>query len=521
MKVLLISPYYPDTFWSLRHAVRFSPAKASFPPLGLLTVAAMLPADWPKKLVDLNVESLTDSHLEWADVAFVSAMTIQSASADEVVLRCKQRGLRVVAGGPHYSRQLDHCEPPDHMVLGEAEEIIPELVRDLLRGEAKATYRADEFPDVTQSPPPLWEIVDFTQYADMSIQFTRGCPFTCDFCDVVLFSGHRPRLKTVAQIIAEMDALYQAGWRGEVMFVDDNFIGQPVKTKELLRAIVDWQRAHRYPFWFVTQASLNLAGDPELLSLMSQSDFKKVFIGIETTSLPSLDECGKLQNQGRDLIQAVHAIQQSGMEVLAGFIVGFDMDPPTVFDDQVQMIQEAGIPAAMIGLLSAPPGTPLWHRLEKEGRLLGLPSGDNAMDTNALNFVPKMGRENLVAGYRSMAERLYQPQAYFDRVLTFFANYRPNGHPAIRLSVADQIKSAFKILWVMGVKDSSRRAFWRFIGTVLRKHRHLFTETIIAATFGYHFCKIAHRFLGTKQDEFETVFPRVPVSAVSGCCSTK
>jgi radical SAM superfamily enzyme YgiQ (UPF0313 family) len=512
MKVLLISPFYPDTFWSLRHAVRFSPAKASFPPLGLLTVAAMLPADWPKKLVDLNVEPLTDAHLDWAEIAFVSAMTIQAASADEVVLRCKQRGLRVVAGGPHYSRELDHCEPPDHAVLGEAEEVVPELVRDLLRGEAKPTYRAGEFPDVTRSPVPLWTLVDFTQYADMSIQFTRGCPFTCDFCDVVLFSGHRPRLKTVAQIIAEMDALYAAGWRGEVMFVDDNFIGQPVKTKELLRAVVEWQRAHRYPFWFVTQASLNLAGDRELLSLMSQADFKKVFIGIETTSFSSLDECGKLQNQGRDLVESVRAIQRSGMEVLAGFIVGFDMDPPTVFDDQVRMIQEAGIPAAMIGLLSAPPGTPLWQRMEKEGRLLGLPSGDNSMDTNALNFVPKMGRESLVAGYKSMAERLYHPRAYFDRVLTFFAHYRPNGHSAVRLTLSDQLKSLLKVLWVMGVRDSGRRAFWRFIGTVALKYRHLLTETIIAATFGYHFCKIARRFLEAKQGGFETVFPRVRAS---------
>lgn len=495
MKALLISPRCPDTFWSLKHAIQFSQAKALFPPLGLLTVASMMPADWSKKVVDLNVEPLTEDHLGWADIVFISAMSIQWTSIDEVIQRCKARGLKVIAGGPHFSRWPEGYKDVDHTVIGEAEEIMPLLLQDLERGQAKLVYRAGEFPELAGTPPPSWELINLANYVNMSVQFTRGCPFNCEFCDVVLLFGRRPRYKSVAQIMAELDALHRAGWRGEVMFVDDNFIGNPGKAKALLTAIAAWQKEHGYPFEFFTQASLNLADNQEMLSLMSQCGFKRIFIGIESTFTGSLEECSKHQNKDQDLIQAVRVMQGAGMEVMGGFIVGFDADPPTIFDDLVRLIQSAGIPRAMIGLLSAPPDTPLWHRLEKEGRLLGLPNGDNSMSTGALNFVPKMGREKLVAGYKSMAERLYEPEAYFDRVLTFFAHHRPNAAPARGLPKAGEIKSLLVILWTLGFKESGRRAFWSFLGKVILKHRHLFAEAIFTAACSYHFYRITRRFI--------------------------
>ena len=495
MKALLISPRYPDTFWSLRHAVQFSQAKAMFPPLGLLTVATMLPADWTKKVVDLNVEPLTDSHLGWADIVFISAMTIQCDSADEVIRRCKERGLKIVAGGPHFSRWPEGYKDVDHTVLGEAEEILPVLLQDLQQGRARLVYRAEKFPELAATPPPSWELVRLADYVNVSVQFTRGCPFTCEFCDVVLLFGRRPRYKSVAQIVTELERLYQAGWRGEVMFVDDNFIGNPAKAKELLSVIAGWQKERAYPFEFFTQASLNLAENPELLSLLSQADFKRIFIGIETTFAESLEECRKHQNKDRDMIEAIRALQEAGMEVMGGFIVGFDADPPTIFDDLVRLIQSGGIPRAMIGMLSAPPGTPLWHRLEKEGRLLGWPNGDNAMNTGALNFVPTMGRERLVAGYKTMVEQLYDPKAYFERVLTLFAHYRPNGHQVRRLPTAGEFRSLLAILWTLGIRESGRRAFWSFLARVMVNYRHLFTEAIFNAACSYHFQKISRRFI--------------------------
>ena len=495
MKALLISPRYPDTFWSLRYAVQFSQAKAMFPPLGLLTVASMLPADWTKKVVDLNVQPLTDDHLGWADIVFISAMTIQSESVDEVIGRCKKRGLKIVGGGPHFSRWPEGYQDVDHTVLGEAEEILPVLLQDLQEGRAKPVYRADRFPELLATPPPSWELINLADYVNASIQFTRGCPFSCEFCDVVLLFGRRPRYKSVAQIITELDALYRAGWRGEVMFVDDNFIGNPGKARELLAAVAAWQKERAYPFEFITQASLNLAENPELMSLMSRADFKRIFIGIETTFADSLEECHKHQNKGRDMIEAIRALQGAGMEVMGGFIVGFDADPPTIFDDLVRLIQTGGIPRAMIGMLSAPPGTPLWDRLEKEGRLLGWPNGDNAMNTGALNFVPTMGKERLVAGYKSMVERLYEPKAYFERVLTFFAHHRANGNQVRRLPTAGEVQSLLSIMWTLGVRESGRRAFWSFLAQVLMKYRHLFAEAIFAAACGYHFHKISRRFI--------------------------
>ena len=496
MNTLMVSPQFPETFWSLKHAVEFSSAKSTFPPLGLLTVGAMLPQSWPKKLVDLNVQPLTEAHLEWADLVLVSAMTVQSASADEVLERCRAKGVTTIVGGPHYFHMPDGQDLPGATaVIGEAEEVMPGLLKDLEAGKLRPIYRADHFPDITGSPRPLWSLVPLPDYTDVSLQFTRGCPFNCEFCDVVLLSGRRPRLKTNAQVLGELDLLHQAGWRGEVMFVDDNFIGNKKQALSLLKDIGQWQKQKGYPFWFMTQASLNLADDSEMLALMNEAGFKKVFIGIETPIPASLAEAGKHQNQGQDIVAAVRKCQQAGQEVLGGFIVGFDSDPPSVFDDQFKVIQESGIPAAMVGLLSAPPGSPLWKRLESEGRLLGMPSGDNAFDKDALNFEPVMGRDRLLAGYKEVVSRLYAPSAYFDRVLLFFDNYRPSTYlkpPPLKMA---DLKSFLAILWHLGVKAQWRLTFWGFLARVLVKHPRLFPEAVISAACGHHFFEITRKFI--------------------------
>jgi radical SAM superfamily enzyme YgiQ (UPF0313 family) len=380
MKALLIHPAYPDTFWSFRYALRFVRSKAAFPPLGLLTVAAMLPRGWERKVVDLNVEPLQDDHLRWADLVMISAMVVQRDSAEEVARRARALGRVVVGGGPLFTHLGGEIAGVDHVIAGEAEETLPRFLADLDAGRAEPVYEASSHPDLGLTPAPSWELIDLNNYRSMSVQFSRGCPFDCDFCDVVALFGRRPRLKRPEQVIAELEHLRRLGWRGAVMMVDDNFIGHKARTKELLKLMAQWQRGHRVPYNFITQASVDLADDPAMLTLMAEANFTEVFLGLETPSNSSLQECNKRQNQGRDLVAAVRTIQGYGLEVMGGFIVGFDADPPSIFRDQVSFIKQAAIPTAMVGLLSLMPGTRLYERMRGQNRLLGLPSGDNAMD---------------------------------------------------------------------------------------------------------------------------------------------
>ena len=494
MNALLIYPEYPDTFWSFKEIHKFSRAKAMSPPLGLLTLAALLPASWAKKLVDLNVEPLTDDHLKWADLAFVGAMTIQYGSAQKIIERCGRSGLKVVAGGPHFFHEHDQVPGVDHFIVGEAEGLIDEFIRDLENGSPRRVYRAETYPDLTRSPPPLYELIDPRDYAMTAVQYTRGCPYNCEFCDITTRLGRAPRFKSVSQILEELDRIHSLGCRGELLFVDDNFIGHKPPAKKLADAIIPWQKEKGYPFWFTTQASMDLASSPELLDSMARAGFKKVFLGIETTGNESLEECKKHQNRNRDLVQSVRQIQGAGMEVMAGFIIGFDSDPPDIFDELERFIRETGITGAMVGLLSAPPGTALWDRMEKEGRLLGMPSGDNVLDVHSLNFTPAMDRSALIGNYGKLMNNLYRPDAYFNRALTFFETFRPNpevtGQP---LSFQD-ILSALKIVFYIGLRNKARGHFWSFILKTLIRHRAFFPDAMIAAVTGNHFWRITQIF---------------------------
>lgn len=500
MKILLVYPHYPDTFWSFRHAMKFIGRKASFPPLGLLTVAAMLPVEWEKRLVDMNVRPLADEDLAWADYVFISAMTIQRKSTREVIARCGQMGVKTVAGGPLFTACHDDFPEVDHLVLGEAELTLPPFLADLAMGEARQLYSDDRWADLKETPIPLWDLIEVGDYAAMNVQYCRGCPFDCEFCDITALFGRKPRSKSRGQLIAELDSLYLRGWRGAIFFVDDNFIGDKGKLKkQVLPDLIDWMARKEYPFYFYTEASIDLADDPLLMEMMVRAGFEEIFIGIETPYEESNAESGKVQNKNRDLLASVKSIQRAGLQVHGGFIVGFDSDPPSIFDKQILFIQESGIVTAMVGMLSAIKGTRLHQRLSREGRLLGDDSGNN-MDSD-LNFVPRMNADLLIGGYRTILDTIYLPRNYYQRVIRLLREYRPMHLGKFHLQPG-YVGALFKSILFLGIIGRERFHFWKlFFWSLIRRPR-LFPLAITYAVYGYHFRKVAEKYKGSgKFDE--------------------
>lgn len=487
MKILLISPEYPDTFWSFKHAVPFIRRKASFPPLGLLTVAAMLPAEWDKRLIDLNVGTLTEADLAWADMAFVGAMTAQRRSARAVIARCRAAGVVVVAGGPLFTAEREEFPDVDCLVLGEAEVTLPDFLADLERGAPRRVYEAAGFADLRATPAPLWELADLRSYASMSVQYCRGCPHDCEFCNVTALLGHRPRTKSPEQVIAELDRLYALGWRGSVFFVDDNLIGHKRDLKKhLLPAVIEWQRDKRH-IPFTAQASINLADDEELMRMMAAAGFDAVFVGIETPDDEALAACNKKQNLGRDLAGDVRRIQRAGMELYAGFIVGFDGDTPATFRRQIDFIEKSGIVTAMVGLLQAPPGTRLYERMKREGRLTGAMTGDNADGTT--NLITGMSRHVLQEGYRSLVRHLYSPRHYYRRVRTFLREFRT---PEVKARLdLQRLLALLRAAARLGILGKERLHFWRLLGWTLARRPLLFSRAVTLAIYGYHFRRVS------------------------------
>jgi radical SAM superfamily enzyme YgiQ (UPF0313 family) len=489
MNVLLISPQTPDTFWSFKHVLRFVSKKSTFPPLGLLTVAAMLPSDWQLKLVDLNVTLLRDEDLHRADVVMISAMLVHEASVRSVAARCAALGKRMVGGGPLFTTGHEAFPEIQHFVLGEAEELMPQVVADLRSGCLQPVYQAATRPEMALSPVPRWDLINLKNYVTMAVQFSRGCPFDCEFCDIIVMNGRVPRTKSPAQVIAELETLRERGWKDMVFIVDDNFIGNKKRTRELLHELIAWRRRTKPAMGFLTEASVNLADDAELRSLMVAAGFTKVFVGIETPDAASLVECHKVQNQGRDLMTAVQTLQRDGLQVMGGFIVGFDSDQPDIFKRQFDFIQRSGVVTAMVGLLTALPQTRLYLRLQNEGRLETKSSGNNTDAT--LNFKPKLNREFLQSGYRELMKKLYEPRAYYQRIRTFLKNHQPAG-PSLHLSWGD-LQAFVKSFWLLGVWYRGRVAYWRFFcSTLVRRPRQL-REAIELAIIGYHFRRVAQR----------------------------
>ena len=488
MKILLVYPQYPDTFWNFKHALKFISKKASDIPLGIITVAALLPEDWNKKLVDLNVSKLKDKDIEWADFVFISAMYIQINSVKEIVEQCRQLNTKIVAGGPLFTEEPDQFSDIDHLILNEAEITVPEFLQDLKAGNLKKVYQTDLYADITKTPIPDYSLLELKKYATAGIQYSRGCPYDCEFCDITALFGRKVRTKSALQVIAELDSLFQAGWRGGVFFVDDNFIGHKRKLKdELLPAIIDWMKLHNYPFVFSTEASINLADDKEIMQLMVEAGFMKVFVGIETPEESSLKETNKIPNNKRDLIRCVHAIQKSGIEVIAGFIVGFDNDPPNIFQRQIDFIQKSGIITAMVGLLNAPRLSKLYQRLHMEGRIINSFTGDN---TNySMNFKPVMNKEKLMKGYQQILHDIYSSNLYHKRVKSFLKHYNPPAKNPRKLTF-NKILALIKSVFYIGIMNNSRRYYWNLLFWSIFRKPKAFPLAVTYSIYGYHFRKI-------------------------------
>ncbi|MCD6340186.1 MAG: DUF4070 domain-containing protein [Verrucomicrobia bacterium] len=487
LRVLLVYPPIPETFWSMKHALRLVSKKAVIPPLGLLTVAALLPGHWELRLKDLNAENLSDEELLWADYVMLSAMLVQREGAEEAARRCRELGKPLIAGGPMFSSFEEATPLFPHIVRGEAEAVAADLVRDMEHGTLKPRYTAPNRPNLETVPPPRWDLVNFNHYSTMAVQFSRGCPFDCEFCDITAMFGRVPRTKSPKQLVGELEQLRRMGWRGGVFMVDDNFIGNRRRTRELLAEIVRWREENKPKMTFFTEASINLADDAELIELMVRAGFRRVFVGIETPEPESLRECRKVQNQHRDLGAAVRTLQRSGLEVMAGFIIGFDNDPPDIFKRQFEFIQRNGIATAMVGLLTALPQTRLYKRLVEEGRLLAQSTGNNTQAI--LNFVPKLDADFLIQGYRNLMRRLYEPATYYQRLRVFLKDYRDRG-PGAGLTWAD-LKAFFKSLWILGAFYRGRRQFWRFFLHSAFKHPREFSQAMQLAIVGYHFRRVA------------------------------
>ncbi len=461
------------------------------PPLGLLTVAAMLPKEWEKRLIDMNVTKLSDSDLEWADYIFVSAMVIQRQGVREIIERCRKVGKKIVAGGPLFTLEPENFPEINHLVLNEAEITLPQFLADLEKGNPKHLYTSNERPDLNQTPLPAWELIDKKRYSTMPIQFSRGCPYDCEFCDIVTLFGRTPRIKSKEKIIAELSSLYHAGWKGGVALADDNLIAHKSRLKkEILPAITEWMRQHKYPFSFSAEVSINLADDEELMAMLIRAGFDLLFVGIETPNEKSLAECNKIPNQRRDLLAAVKKMQRAGFVVDGGFILGFDNDDESIFFRLVRFIQKSGIVTAMVGLLNAPRGSKLYERLFREGRLLTEKEilGDNT--AFATNLIPKMKTELLLKGYKNVLEGIYSVKAYYSRIREFFQNYNPPKRKPTGFHL-HYLLALFKSFLTLGVLRPERYHFWQLILWALFRKPRLFPLALRFAIYRVHFSEIA------------------------------
>lgn len=485
-KVLLVQPYYPDSFWSYRHALRFISKKAAMPPLGLITVSAMLPKTWEKRLVDINISSLKRRDLVWADFVFISAMYIQKESVSKIIEACLKEDVKIIAGGPLFTQEYESYPEIDHFILNEAEITLPQFLADLEKGiKPQRVYKSSKFADLSKSPIADYHLLARNKYAFMNIQISRGCPFACDFCEITSLLGHKVRMKGTQQVLNELETLYALNWRGSIFVVDDNFIGNIKEVKNnLLPALKDWMQKHKYPFTFNTQASINLADEDELMTLMIESGFNSAFIGIETPQIESLQACNKVQNKNRNLLQSVKKIQKAGILVSGGFIVGFDSDLPSIFQKQIDFIQQSGIVSAMVGLLNAPKNTKLYKRLENENRLTIEQSGNNT--DLSMNFIPKMNQQDLIQGYQRIISSIYSVEPYYKRVRVMLSNYKPRNIRSGRFSI-NALKGFIKSIFIIGILNKGRSEYWKLIFWTLFKHPKSMVDAIEYAVYGYHY----------------------------------
>ncbi|HXN46899.1 MAG TPA: B12-binding domain-containing radical SAM protein, partial [Bryobacteraceae bacterium] len=463
----MVWPRFPPSFWGFEGVLEMVPEESVAPPLGLITVAALCPPTWEVRLIDRAFEDLRDEDLLWADLVMVSAMRAQRVDAVATLARARSLGRRTFLGGPWASSEPDMVlREADHVLVGEAEEVFADIAAALEQGTARRLYRVAEKPDATLSPVPRFDLLRLDKYTSMSVQFSRGCPFQCEFCDIITIYGRRPRTKTSAQVIQELDALRRLGWRSEVFIVDDNFIGNSRNALQLAGDLAVWQKLHGYPISFYTEASIDLADRPDLLAAMVRANFMYVFIGIETPSKEALKESGKFQNLRKDNVQQIRVIQQSGLWVMGGFIVGFDSDDETIFERQREFIERTAIPWAMVGVLMAPPTTALFDRMRREGRLIE--DSESLTNFSPPNFRTVLPLPVLLRGLGELLAGLYAPESYFKRSLRSLEAWRPSAaQRPPRLPWAYQIRLFCLSMWKQGVRSDYRLAYWRFLSTLV------------------------------------------------------
>ena len=506
IKVLMVWPSFPSSFWGFEGVLEMIPERAMTPPLGLITVAALCPATWEIRLIDHAFQELRDQDLRWADLVMVSAMHAQRADALTVLSRARALGRRTFVGGPWASTDPEAVlQVADHVMVGEAEEAFPGIAAELEHGTARALYRIVDKPDMTRSPVPRFDLLQREKYTSMPIQFSRGCPFQCEFCDIITIYGRRPRAKTPTQVIRELDVLRGLGWRNEVFIVDDNFIGNHHQALQLTKELIEWQKLHNQPFSFYTEASIDLASRPELMDSMVAANFMYVFIGIETPSADALKESRKFQNLRKNNVEQVRIIQESGLWVLAGFIVGFDSDDETIFDRQLEFIDQTAIAWAMAGILMAPPTTALFDRMKREGRLIeDSPSTSNF---GLPNFRTVLPLPVLLRGLCQLLGGLYQPDAFFARALKSLQVWQPK--PTQKppyLGMGYNLRVLFASIWRQGMRSNYRRSYWGFLFRMIAACRRSPTKLWLGFTVllsAHHFVLYSKVVISHLEEEAE------------------
>ncbi len=461
------------------------------PPLGLITVAALCPESWTIRLIDHNFEEVPDEDLRWADLVMISAMHAQRKDALGVLARARALGRRTFVGGPWASTEpevvLEHA---DHVLVGEAEEAFAGIALALEQGRAERLYRIIEKPDMTASPAPRFDLLKLHKYTSMPVQFSRGCPFQCEFCDIITIYGRKPRAKTAPQLIAELDRLRELGWRNEVFIVDDNFIGNHHKALALSKDLAAWQVEHDHPFSFYTEASIDLADKTELLSTMVEANFMYVFIGIETPSSEALKQSRKFQNLRSDNVKQVRVIQEAGLWVLAGFIVGFDSDDETIFDRQREFIELTTITWAMAGVLQAPPTTALFDRMKREGRLIE--NSDAITNFSPPNFETVLPFPVLLRGLATLLSDLYEARPFFKRALRSLEVWRPRATQVPpELPLLYNLRVLLASIWQQGVRSPYKREYWKFLFEIVRRY----ARTPAKLWLGFNIMLSANHFL--------------------------
>ena len=515
MRTLFIYPKFPKTFWSYEKILELVNRKVLLPPLGLVTVAALLPQEWEMKLVDRNVRELSEAEWQWAELVVISGMIVQKDDMQRQIAEAKRRGLTVAVGGPFASSTPEAPEIglADFKVLDEGEITLPMFVEAIQRGDTSGRFSAEgDKPDVTSTPIPRFDLLELDAYDSMSVQFSRGCPFNCEFCDIIVLYGRKPRTKTPEQLIAELQSIYDLGWRRSIFLVDDNFIGNKRNAKLLLPAIRQWQEEKGYPFSFATEASVDLADDDEMMRMMHEARFESVFLGIETPDEASLETARKIQNTRHPLDEAVDKITANGIRVMAGFIIGFDGEKDGAGARIVDFVTRTGIPAAMMGMLQALPNTALWHRLEKEGRLIeDKDAAKGVNQTNLLNFQPTRPIRDIANEYVEAFCALYEPNAYMDRVYSYYLKMgAPRWQGTATLPSWIDLRALAIVVWRQGIKRNTRSRFWRYMLGMARNNPAMLEQFLVVLAHNEHFMEYRSVVQREIREQLESLPPEEP-----------